>query len=464
VSAQLGPLKANEQLALSQLENTGHADLSGRPISADFLEDVIAGVYTNKMISAKGIAISNAVIQGTLDVTDTTVPFPLRFYSCTFEDGIDFEYETFAHDLTIANSKVGLSSGPKSQALFVGMKVAGLLRLDGTDFNSSVDFTNAEIGSELHSDDVGYDSSEVEDFDGLQVHASAFFRKDRFRGMLDLSNSQLSALQIEGDKPPGVDQWRSISINVDQAHIVHEFDIRNVVLENLAARFLEVQGPMNFRNVVPSKHVDLTRSHLQILTIEGFEPWLRKDGSTSYALEGLSFEGVEIPRESVEPPAMRILDLLNSDRCPYSPQPYLELEKFLRSHGNPEKADLTYIDMRRKERKLLPWWQKPFNLALDVLVGYGRLPWKAGIYALLMVSLGAVLFQKKRMLREDPNSTDTWFNPFWYSLDLLSPIDLGVSKKWRAKDGILRDYMQVHRIAGWILIPFFVAAITGIVK
>jgi hypothetical protein len=65
---------------------------------------------------------------------------------------------------------------------------------------------------------------------------------------------------------------------------------------------------------------------------------------------------------------------------------------------------------------------------------------------------------------EDSDCTDTWYNPFWFSLDLLSPIDLGVSKRWRAKHPILRNYSQMHRVAGWILIPLIVAAITGIIK
>jgi len=88
----------------------------------------------------------------------------------------------------------------------------------------------------------------------------------------------------------------------------------------------------------------------------------------------------------------------------------------------------------------------------------------AGIYALLLIIVGTVVFQEKRMEHDDEKCTDTWYNPFWFSVDLLSPIDLGVSKRWRARGSLLRNYAQVQRVAGWILIPFFVAAITGIIK
>jgi hypothetical protein len=69
-------------------------------------------------------------------------------------------------------------------------------------------------------------------------------------------------------------------------------------------------------------------------------------------------------------------------------------------------------------------------------------------------------------MEPEDKSTDLWYNPFWYSLDLFSPIDLGMAKKWRPKKLYpeVRGYGQVHRLLGWILIPLIVAAITGIIK
>jgi len=85
---------------------------------------------------------------------------------------------------------------------------------------------------------------------------------------------------------------------------------------------------------------------------------------------------------------------------------------------------------------------------------------------LILFAVGVWLFWSKEKMVPDDDSTDEWYNPFWYSLDLLSPVDLGISKKWRPGPAHpnRRTYAQIHRIAGWIIIPLIAAAITGIIK
>jgi len=175
----------------------------------------------------------------------------------------------------------------------------------------------------------------------------------------------------------------------------------------------------------------------------------------------LSFDSVSTDSKR-QPNALGLLELLN--RSPYNPQPYLALEKYLLSTGHPDGADEVYFDMRARGRAQLD----PFDEFLDwiqyILVGYGRQTWRAAIVALALICLGAGLFPRRKMAPEDPNSVDNWYDRFWYSFDLLSPIDLGVSKRWHAKGSLLRNYTQIHRVAGWILIPLIAAAISGIIK
>jgi hypothetical protein len=467
-SSYAAGLTQAETFALNELKHSGSVDfrqsgLSNPVISADCLRQFLIGANTSAAIKSNGISITFATISGTLEVTHANIPFALRFDSCHFDDGIEFEYDTFNQDLSLTKSWVGTPGRPTS-ADFIGTKVEGTLDLDGTTFFSAVNFTYAEIGSEFLSDDVRYESTETTDFDSIRTKAPVFFRRDYFAGKLYLADSTLFALHIEGP-PTGSESAvdRHLDLRIDQAHISHGFELKDVIITDLQAGFLDVQGPMEFTHVIPESRADLRHAHFQSLTIAGFDPWLRTGSSNAFKLEGLTFDGIEVPDSYVDPPAMKMLDLLNSPRCPYSPQPYLELETFLREHGNPEKADLTYIDMRRREREQLAPWKRPFDWLLYMLVGYGRYPWRAGICALGFVLLGAVFFGRDRM-EHDSNDTDNWYNRFWYSLDLLSPIDLGISKKWRARKSALRNYAQVQRILGWVLIPLFAAAITGIIK
>lgn len=488
--AQHAPNSKNaEQYVLKQLAINGEADLgksglTDHTLRHEFIEKLMVGGYPSPAISTYGIKISDATIAGRVKVTHATEPFRVQFLKCVFENGLDFSYDSFAHDLSFVGTDFGVpSTDPKNpevnSAKFVGIKVAETLHLtayrseDGdasklqrTRFYGAVDFTYAEIAKEFISDDVEYRSQMTADFDSMKSTGPVFFRGDQFSGPLDLSDSDLFALYVEGISPfeEGSARAGAFVLDVNQAHFGHTFAVRRVGLNRFQAGFVAVDGPTELEDVVPLGSVDLTHAHFRNLVISGFDRWLQPNEFLNFRLEGLSFDGIEIPKAQAEPSAMRMLELIKSPRSPYSPQPYLELEKFLRSHGNPKEADETYIEMRRKENAQLSILKQPFDWLLDALVGYGRKPWKSGLYALLLVCIGAFIFRRGRMTHDDEGRADDWYNPFWFSLDLLSPIDLGVSKKWRAKSSLIRNYSQLHRIAGWILIPLFAGAITGIIK
>jgi hypothetical protein len=200
-------------------------------------------------------------------------------------------------------------------------------------------------------------------------------------------------------------------------------------------------------------------SQFQVLKINGLGPWLKS--GQNFQIDGLSYSSIAIPDWSAKPPEMGWLAMINAS--PYTPQAYAQLEDFLRDHVSPDYADKVYFSMRRRERQALPWVRGFFDWVQDWLLGYGRALWRAGLLVAFLICVGAVLFRKHRMEHED-DSSDDWYNSFWFSLDLLSPVDLGVASRWRAKNHLLRNYAQVHRVAGWILIPLIAAAVTGIIK
>ena len=59
------------------------------------------------------------------------------------------------------------------------------------------------------------------------------------------------------------------------------------------------------------------------------------------------------------------------------------------------------------------------------------------------------------------------YNRFCYSLGLfLSVVDLQADKvrKPKADQTFLRNYVRVHALLGWILIPIVFAALAGLIK
>jgi hypothetical protein len=467
---EVARLTPAEEFVLRELKAGREANLSkvepkNRVLTHEFVEKLITGGYPDPEIQRRGVSIVYAVVKEPLEVSSTAVPFRVWLKFCEFEGGIDFSYTRFERDLSFEGSRFGNSSGgPEAvssnqevQAFFVGMKTAGTATFSQTSFFVPVDFTYAEFGTDLVFDDVDF---QVEaDFEELMVEGPVFFRRDHFGEGLDLADADLFELFLE-------DPVSAVELDLSQTHIKRGASLKDVELSSWKAGSLIADGLVKLDMVRSSGPVNLAHSHFQNLTLTGFDEWLKlKPGMLN--LEGFSFDTLDIDSTLVDPPAARMLELINSDRCPFSPQPYLELEKFLRAHGNVQKADEVYIDMRRRQRARLSWINRPWDLLLDVMLGYGKETWRTVVCAVFIIILGAFVFTPDRMQWKNPKEMQTGYNRFWYSLDEFAPvIDLGEARNWGATPDQhwTRYYARFHKIAGWILLPLVVGAITGIVK
>jgi hypothetical protein len=466
-SAQVAQ-NAAEQFVQQQLATNGVADLdkSGlkdRTLRHEFLEDLISTPKPPDAVATHGLTVRGAAINGRLSVGSVTVSFPLTFDSCTFEEGFDLSSNVFVRDFLLIHSHVGSASLRPDPPTFEGDRFAGKVSLDGTVFHNGVDFTGAEIEGILESDDVVYESDDDEaDFTDVKVHGRATFRQSLFRGGLDLTDAELADLVITDASSGGISSAppKGIDLLIDHASISKGLMVKNVALSGLGARLVNVQGQTELQNVVPLGRTYFAGSKFQALRIRGFDPWL--SDAKNVWLDGLTYASIDFPDSRTKPPEKGWLQLI--DAGPYTPQPYTELERFLRDHGGYNYADQVYFNMRRKQRLGLSALQGALDRVQDWLLGYGRDLRMAGLLILVLIAVGVLVFKGDRMVQEDKDCTDNWYSPIWFSVDLLSPIDLGVSKKWRAKSRVLRHYAQCHRVAGWILIPLIVAAVTGIIK
>jgi hypothetical protein len=476
-----------EQFVLRTIQDGKEADLTNfspsatrRILGHEFLEQLLTGAYGKLDTRHRSIRVRNAVLQERLDVSNQEIPYVVWLRDCIFEQGVEFSGARFARDLSFEHSSFGPTplrgqnppfpayEDRDNHALFIGMQVDGSLDLTRTTFYVPADFTYAQVSDQFLFDNVSFLSAGYADFEGLKTKEPAFFREDHFEGPVSLTDAEPFELFFEDNTFNSRSAFNAPDLSVTQAQIGRELSIKNTAFRWLEARYLSLQGPAVFDGVTVSKKLSLAHSQFRTLTIERLEEW-REIGTLDVDLEGLSFEGVDVPEAKVEDYASRMLSLLNSDRCKYySPQPYMELEKFLRSHGNSEKADETYISMRRRERRELAWWKWTWDWLLDKLVGYGRKPWRAAFYSLLAAVLGMFIFRRGCMestKKKEP--ADSRYSPFWYSLDLLAPvIDLGPAKEWSpdANHNGMQKYAYFQRLVGWFLIPLVVGAITGIIK
>jgi hypothetical protein len=462
-----------ETFVLKELRSGRTADLGERAVNDrflghDFVEKLLTDGYPNYVIAIKGVTIKGATFQQKLDVSGANVPFRVWLENCTFQHGIDFSDTKFAQDLSLEGSQFGIASksGPPSReddgAYFVGMKVDGTSNFKNSTFYIPVDFTYAEIGSDFVFDDAKYlRVDEPADFESTKFKGWVSFNRVAIAATINLNDAELQKLIVEDSV--------SLDIDLTRARIERDLLINNVQLNSWNARFLVIDGEAKLDNVIPSGPVDLTHAHVGSLVINGFNKWLELKPGT-LKLDGFSFDGLDFDVNSNKTNtnnAPRMLDLLNSKSCPYTPQAYLELEKYFRANGNPEMADNVYVNMRQRQRNELVWFNRPWDWLLDTMLGYGRKTWRAAFCALAFTVLGIIVFAPNRMEWKDTKQPQRRYSRFWYSLDQLAPVmDLDVAKNWgpRQNDSWMQNYALFHRIVGWILLPLIIGAITGIVK
>jgi hypothetical protein len=198
----------------------------------------------------------------------------------------------------------------------------------------------------------------------------------------------------------------------------------------------------------------------------------RPSQDTGAKFGGMSFENIEVRADKTQNrnifESYRNLISL-ADQSAYNTDVYATFERFLQKSGAQDQADEVFIHQKRRERReLLSGLSWLRSLLLDWLVVYGRKPWWAFIYSVIIVLVGFVIFRKREgMIPLKTEDGSRRYSAFWYSLDLFAPIiDLDNAKIWGPEKSrwFARNYAPVHRILGWILIPLGLAALTGIVK
>jgi hypothetical protein len=172
----------------------------------------------------------------------------------------------------------------------------------------------------------------------------------------------------------------------------------------------------------------------------------------------------------------------------FSRDPYLQLERYYQKIGDDQEARAIYYAGRCAQRAAakrantnVQWsWPKRMNEGLlQWLTGYGVKTWRLMIWIALVIAVGVGVFWSDQALARKPLATapaaqadltpphgpQKLLQRFQYSLELFIPvIKLGVAERWQPTP-LWRDiYAFVHQLLGWLLVPLFVASISGIVR
>ena len=206
------------------------------------------------------------------------------------------------------------------------------------------------------------------------------------------------------------------------------------------------QSRLSLRNVTASALQDLPEAWPQQLDLEGFT-YTRLGGYRGG-------EGSDIVKRA----AGDFVDWLAKDPD-YSPLPYTQLAGVLKQAGDVEKAKRILYAGRARQwqeaRGLTKFW-----LSLHwAFTGFGYYPEVSGLWAILLVLLGAWLFGRDR------TSEIRFYSRaerLVYSLDMLLPI-VQLRQHHYQFDliGWPKFYLYFHKMMGYVLISFLVAALAG---
>ena len=453
----------------------------GRMIRAALIRWLAADPQARPYVHPSGIGIGGAAIDGQIDLSYLTLNAPLTIINSAIPAGIDFSFAhlqslDLSHDVTgpISGDRATITGDLQLPAGRYGpisgdrLTVTGDLQLTGGDYGP-VSLFRAEIGGTLDCSGGrfvgGLDPLSIVE---ANIKGDASFNSGfTTNGVVDLTLAQIG---------------RGLSFK--DAHFV------GTGVNGLNADRVTIDGTFYWDSIArtPGTELNLTSAHAAAL-------W---DDTASWPAAGNlfidDFVYGAISGGPMDAPSR--LRWLARQPPGFRPQPYGQLSKVLRERG----SDIGAVDVNmakedaRRNQGGLGWGERLWSRVLDVTIGYGYRPMRALWWIFFFVASGSVLFglgyRERAITPTEPAAYDAFvengepprhyppFNAVVYSLENFLPlVDLhqgtywrpnprhGMGGRMRALSGtLLRWYLWVHILAGWIITPLLAAGLSGLVR
>ncbi len=292
----------------------------------------------------------------------------------------------------------------------------------------------------------------------------ALFNGTIFFGEFSLKDAHLNDLEISGLP------LRELILN--RTRMSRKLLVRNIALERLSARNLEVGLAVELSNLTIKTEADLRDSTFRQLRLYNTSWPAPRQGKKKVYLDGLTYRLITTkPVPDAKESWQDLWDWLWYSR--FNSQSYSQMEAYLRRAGLRKWSDKIYITGKRRQvAKLSRWhparWLTKFFWGL--LTGYGRRPGRLTWPALALVLLGWAAFSPPaqdfgaaganwwgQFLADHPR----WVG-FFLSLDRFLPgVDLGVARLAPPAEVtvFVWIYWHLQKILGWTLGLIALAAV-----
>ena len=415
-------------------------------------------VQFTSLKAGKSLNFTGARFAGPLDFTAAEAVGPVQF------DGVVFEGDAKFNTMSVQRHAV---FGP------IGTNAP-------TRFKKTADFIAAHIGGQI-------------DLAAARFDGDALFRGATFQRGLILSwrPDQTGAVQAAEFRARA--DFRNVQVG-------ERMQIAGVTFHDTAAfDSAKWDVPMAFENVRFRKGATLTRGAFPQgadFSNTRYEGLLDLTDSTFRTLRLTSgnhwTEGPVELRGAVYEQFDGNVDALLQGFSRVDRQALVRLEKTLRQVGRDDEADVVYLERQRRER-LHNWDERSygewvFSALYATLGNYGVRPYRLLVFAGVVIWLGALVFQLPgAVVRKDklgPNALEATQLSRWDALALsvcyFLPVEFPLEDQWVAATTPLTVTMPftkksvqlrpaaianfVLRIAGWVVMPLSLAAVTGMLK
>jgi uncharacterized protein YjbI with pentapeptide repeats len=354
---------------------------------------------------------------------------------------------------------------------FKGMKIGYDAVFDSSQFWDSAIFDGSRIGLNFGGEIMDFRNPDaLISFEGMTVGETARFENAIFEGKVNLKYANFRDLIIHGTKD-GTSLIKQI--NLERAQVKRQLDIKNISFENLLAVSLKVEGPADLDGLIIRKKADSTHSSFSTLKLQDI---CLPKAKNSLILDGVNYWSVEARHISAQEDGncqggggTVIIGEEVERSIKYDSSVYTDLEAFYKRKGDPDKADSVYIAQKDREMEDHNLVVQALYYLWAVVAGYGRKPLNTFLFSAFVIAIGCIVFRKEAgMVPKGGQKDKTYkYNRLWYSIDLFMPfVDLHTANAWVPERNrkFAPHWARLQRFLGLMLVPIFLAALTGIIK
>ena len=479
-----------DQLSMAGATVTGTLDMGSSAIGGSlFLRDTkLADVVLGEAEIGRQLDLERAKVAGALDMGSVATGASLYLGDAKLADvflrgakigdQLNLERATVTGTLDMDSSVIGgslfLRDAKLAEVVLRGVEIGDQLSMTGAIVTGTLVMDSSAIGGSLYLG--GAKLADVV-LRGAEIGDQLSMTGATVTGTLDMDSSAIGGSLLLRDA-------EFADVRLLYASIGSNLDARGALLSRLNLAGAQIEGELKLGTLARAiawKGCDdgPNNSPVPRLTLQNVSADALQDSVTAWPdcldreLEGFAYTrlgGLEEQEDQEgDPPYRRGSDWfirwLEADRS-FSPQPYWQLARVLEEAGHENMAgDVRYAGRERERSELglaeARWWGLS---ALWATIGYGY-GWRfsrALAWIVFFTGLGTVIL---RMRGE--RSGDGRHLGVWYSLDMLLPIIRLRERHYEvdiSPNTWVAYYFYFHKMAGYVLVFFVLAGLTGLVE